>query len=156
MRRRGPSCRLYAPPTFTDALIPAEAATALGVLRRPQTQAEAPVVAAPGRLSFPPGEVRPSSRIVRAFPDGTQLRLFVLRSAEVSTVLERRGHHLLVEVVPDGSEIPIHRLGRRAIIRASASAPGAVVGRLAVLAALRPTVGGRRGAVAESIEGGAV
>ena len=81
--RRWPACRIGGPPrevTFTDAPVPADLAGALGVLRRPQTAAEAAIVAgspAVPAFGYPATDVvRSSLRIVRTLADGTQIRLF--------------------------------------------------------------------------------
>jgi hypothetical protein len=82
--RRWPSCRLRGPSpevTVVDTPVPADLAAVFGVLRRPQTAAEAALVAetpdVPELGASAEDLVRSSLRIVRTLPDGLQVRLFV-------------------------------------------------------------------------------
>jgi hypothetical protein len=82
--RRWEACRRDEPwrPGYVDAPIPDAVTGALGVLRRPQTPAEAALAADPGPGTapspFPFGAaLRSSLRVVRTLADGTQLRLLV-------------------------------------------------------------------------------
>jgi hypothetical protein len=93
VKRRWPSCEERASPPqgiFSEAPVPADVAGSLGLLRRPQSSAEAALVA-PGAdtlwLPSDEGVLRSSMRIARTLTDGKQLRVYV--TADVSRALPR-------------------------------------------------------------------